>query len=171
MEKFVKQLLLIWHDLTRFFVLADFESDGWNTLHSHVIKLFAAALDYEFMYGICLAMDAICRGLQRFASFPERCWCHEYLLLHGEGRPIQYADRLREWKRESAKCIWRGRRWVELVAGKLMENLWNLRGASTAALREHLARCSEAERGALIGFMEPILEAVYTEILDRHQYI
>ena len=68
-------------------------------------------------------------------------------------------------------CFYKGRRFVELIAGSLAQLLHNLRHCSSAKLRDYLQQASEKERIACMAFMEPILEKLVNEIQVKTAYL
>ena len=120
------------------------------------------------MRGLVLALDALCRSLERFTRWFEGCWCHQHI-LDDAGRP--FAQRFAAWKKASEGCPWRGRRIVEMVAGAMDSNMRFLRNPSSPQLRRHLSQASVAERACLQAFLAPVTERIANEVSEKNKYL
>ena len=118
------------------------------------------ALDTPLLVEKAETLRTICFAVDRCATSLEGCRCHEHL-LDGEGK---WSDRVRLFRKESASCVWKGRRALDLSLGMLDAMQERIQHSTDRHLRELLASSDAASRGTML-ILESSLKSTIAERL------
>jgi hypothetical protein len=101
--------------------------------------------------------QAIAWTLERECTWFEGCPCHEHLLSSGPGT---YRQRVARFRRLSAKCKRKGRRGVEMAAGRLEVICRNITLASSKPLRDFWENCGDPEQRAQLQMKDGVPQVI-----------
>eukprot|EP00928_Gymnodinium_smaydae_P033028 TRINITY_DN2376_c0_g1_i2.p1 TRINITY_DN2376_c0_g1~~TRINITY_DN2376_c0_g1_i2.p1 ORF type:complete len:572 (-),score=68.26 TRINITY_DN2376_c0_g1_i2:377-2092(-) len=169
LKRFVKPLVCLLPCLIRSFDAAKVkaECDGRGALQNSLIDSFADALTYIELRGVVCCLVDVTRGVDNEGRWMLGCFCHQHI-LDDVSMPLR--KRLSKYESESAGCVMKGRRLVEVVCGHIDSMLGRLANLECPVLKKYLEHESPEVGNIIVRFKDDLIKRLVPRLDEKFSF-
>eukprot|EP00959_Pyramimonas_sp_CCMP1952_P034024 713455-Pyramimonas_sp.AAC.1 len=134
-----------------------------SNIDPNLMKELADLLKDQELRPKCEVLRCVAWACNREATKLEGCRCHEHIL----SGPGKWRDRVRQYRLASSRCVWKGRRGLEMSMGRLDAILNNIQSAGDDGLRTAYADVSHDIRRQMQSMEHELKAAVKQQLKDK----